>query len=87
LNPVLKGPKSKSLASLTHDVIVTDADMDAAIINVTLLNRSYRLMLKHANNPTKNVNTFHLRTNADMDNIVIVNDVYELMKSASCKPS
>lgn len=44
-------------------------------------------MLKQANRPKKNVKTFHDLTNDDIDKTVITNDEYELMKSASCKPS
>ncbi len=66
---------------------VTDIDTHNAIINVILLNLSYKFILRQANRPTKNVNTFHVRVNNDMDKTVIVNDVYELIKSANCNPS
>ena len=44
-------------------------------------------MLRQANRPTKNVNTFHGLTIVDIDNTVITNDEYELIKSANCRPS
>lgn len=64
-----------------------ESERQSAIINVTVLNRSYRLIDTQARRPTKNVNTFHVRVNKDIDKTVIVNEEYELIKSASCRPS
>ena len=44
-------------------------------------------MLKHANKPTKYVNTFHGLTKADIERTVMTNEEYELIKSANCRPS
>lgn len=61
--------------------------MDKNTINAVLLNRSYKLILKHARKPTKNEKTFHGRTIIDIDKTVITNEAYDPMKSANCRPS
>lgn len=43
-------------------------------MKATLLKRSYRLIVRHAKRPTKNVKTFHGRTNADIESTVMTND-------------
>ncbi len=55
--------------------IVIETDTQSAIINVTMLNRSYKLIDKQASKPTKKQNTFHFRENNDIDRTVIVKDV------------
>ena len=55
--------------------IVIDTDTHNAIINVIILNRSYKLIDKQASRPTKKQNTFHFRENNDIDKTVIVKDV------------
>ena len=60
---------------ITHVPIVIETDTQSAIINVTMLNRSYKLIDKQASKPTKKQNTFHFRENNDIDRTVIVKDV------------
>ena len=52
-------------------------------MNAVLLNRSYKLILRQAKKPTKNEKTFHGRTITDMERIVITNEAYDPIKSAS----